>query len=102
MTDNPEIHRRLDSLETTLASSLGKLTSSVEKLVALETEHHATRETLARYGTKLDKHDQRLDAIEQVTPRVTRFLDRWDKISLAWTIAVVLAVTGTILGITYG
>jgi len=65
---HPEIHRRLDSMETTLATSLGKLTSAVEKLVALETEHHATRATLARYGQKIDNHDSRLDIIEKKVP----------------------------------
>jgi len=65
---HPEIHRRLDSLENNLSSSLNKLTQAVEKLVALETEHHATRETLSRYGTKLDAHDTRIDTIEKKIP----------------------------------
>ncbi len=102
MTGDQEIHRRLDGLEHTISASLDKLTGAVEKLVALETEQHATRDTMARYGAKLDVHDKRLDTIEQITPRVTRFLDRWDKISLALTIATVLAVSAAILGITYG
>ena len=102
MTGDQEIHRRLDSMETNMSTAISELTGAVKNLVVLETEHHATRETLARYGAKLDVHDKRLDTIEQITPRVTRFLDRWDKISLALTIATVLAVSAAILGITYG
>lgn len=97
-----EINYRITSLETTMKSSMSELTDAVKTLVALEIEHKATRETLARYGEKLEKHDSRLDAIEQTTPRIARFLDRWDKVTLTITIAVVLAATGTILGITYG
>jgi len=102
MTSEGEIHRRLDSMETNMSAAIGELTSAVKNLVVLETEHHATRETLARYGAKLDKHDSRLDVIEQITPRAVRFLDRWDKVSLSVVIGVVLAATAAVLGVTYG
>jgi len=65
---HPEIHHRLDRMEASLSGSLEKLTAAVEKLVVLETKHHETITTLARYGTKLDRHDSRLDDIEKKTP----------------------------------
>ena len=73
--DHHDIHHRIDSLQqdissigTNLGEGLSKLTSAVEKLVVLETEHKSTRETLARYGEKIDKHDARLDTMEQKVP----------------------------------
>ena len=66
--DSTAVHHRIDKLENTLTTSLGELTSAVKALVVLETEHKATRDTLSRYGQKLEKHDERLDAIEKKTP----------------------------------
>jgi len=54
--DSTAVHHRIDKLENTIATSFGKLTAAVEKLVVLEIEHKATRDTLARYGQKLDTH----------------------------------------------
>jgi len=34
----------------------------------LETKHHETITTLARYGAKLDSHDERIDSIEKKIP----------------------------------
>jgi len=89
VTEHPEIHHRIDSLESTLVAALTKLTRAVEASITLETQHHATVETLARYGAKLDKHDARLDVIEKEAPRMVRFLDRWDKVSLSLVIGIV-------------
>jgi len=66
--EDSAVHHRLDTLENTIASSFGKLTAAVEKLVVLETEHKATRDTLARYGQKIDNHDVRLDTVEKKVP----------------------------------
>ena len=66
--EDSAVHHRLDTLENTIASSFGKLTAAVEKLVVLETEHKATRDTLARYGQKIDNHDARLDNVEKKIP----------------------------------
>ncbi len=66
--EDSAVHHRLDTLETTIASSFGKLTAAVEKLVVLETEHKATRDTLARYGQKIDSHDKRHDEVEKKIP----------------------------------
>ena len=82
MPENHEIHHRIDRLEQTLTESLSlmasqqmeaitqqkELTNAVKSLVVLETEHKATRDTLSRYGEKLEKHDARLDTIEQKLP----------------------------------
>jgi len=66
--DSSAVHHRLDRMESTLSTSLGELTSAVKALVVLETEHKATRETLARYGAKIDNHDARVDEIEKKVP----------------------------------
>ena len=105
--DHQDIHHRIDSLEnsiqtigTTLGGSLNKLTSAVEKLVVLETEHKSTRETLARYGAKLDKHDERIDMIESKVPVYDLFVNSIKRIAMWVGAFLVLGVLGGVISFT--
>lgn len=100
--DNEELKSEILSLKTDMKEGMTELTNAVKTLIVLQTEYKATRDTVANHDARLDRYDERIDSIETEMPRMRRFLDRWDKISLAVTIAIVIAAVGTILGVTYG
>ena len=93
--EDSAVHHRIDKLENTIATSFGKLTAAVEKLVVLETEHKATRDTLARYGQKIDSHDVRLDDMEKKVPMYDIMVE--DK--KATSILIRRSVIGTVISL---
>ena len=105
--DHHDIHHRIDSLQqdiasigTTLGEGLSKLTSAVEKLVVLETEHKSTRETLARYGEKLEKHDSRLDDIEKRVPIYDLFVNSAKRIAMIAGGFLIVGIMGGLITFT--
>jgi predicted nucleic acid-binding Zn-ribbon protein len=106
MADNEDLNHRISSLEETMKEGMAELTDAVKTLIVLQTEHQATKNIVANHDVIISKLDERLDNVEgkmkEELPRVKRFLDRFDKITLTVTIAIVLAVTVTLLGLTYG
>lgn len=95
MAADEGVEKRLNNIETELtgvklssiatAQSIDRMTTAIERLVIIETEHKQTREALSRAFSEIGVNDDRISALERRT-------ETWDYTSLGlrWLIAAVV------------